>query len=64
MINVTPNTIAIHPATGRAAVLGYDAQVYIVPADRPLAERWESSLTHWETYWETVHVPAGWILPK
>lgn len=40
-----------------------DGFVYIVPAGGTIhAARWESTRRHWDTYWDTVHAPAGWIL--
>lgn len=42
-------------------------EVYITPAapemdtcGMPMGARWESSRSHWDRYFETVHAPAGW----
>jgi hypothetical protein len=59
----TPIPFALHPTTGRTAVMMDDGFVYIVPAGGTIhAARWESTRRHWDTYWDTVHAPAGWIL--
>ena len=58
-----PVPFALHPSTGRSAVMMDDGFVYIVPSGGTIhAARWESTRRHWDLYWDSVHQPAGWVL--
>jgi len=61
-----PRRIAYHAESNRDAwEIGED--VYIAPAGSeldtyrlPMGRRWESSMSHFHTYFSAAFIPAGW----
>lgn len=52
--------IAVHAETGRAAwQVGSD--IYIGSESGGIeASRWESTRSHWDRWFESIHQPNGW----